>query len=80
YTTWQISFKKLSSKAATFLQLCAFMHHDGISEETFRKVTAMTFKKVPSSATDFLCNFLDVNQDLLDPSTHACLDVQCTHK
>ncbi|KAF8224686.1 hypothetical protein L208DRAFT_1409724 [Tricholoma matsutake] len=63
YTTWQISFEKLSSKAATFLQLCAFMHHDGIAEETFRKATAMSFKKIPSSATDFLCNFPDVNQE-----------------
>ncbi|KAF8224697.1 hypothetical protein L208DRAFT_1409742 [Tricholoma matsutake] len=63
YTTWQISFEKLSSKAATFLQLCAFMHHDGISDETFRKATATSFKKILSSATDFLHNFLHVNQE-----------------
>jgi len=35
YTTWHISLEKLSSVAVTFLQLCAFMHHDGISEEVF---------------------------------------------
>jgi tetratricopeptide (TPR) repeat protein len=62
YTTWQISFEKLSSKAASFLQLCAFMHHDGISEEIFRTATATTFENIPSSATDFLCNFQNGNQ------------------
>ncbi|KAF8224414.1 hypothetical protein L208DRAFT_1410248 [Tricholoma matsutake] len=65
YTTWQISFEQLSSEAATFLQLCAFMHHDGISEEMFRKATSTTFEKVPSSATDFLHNFLGVGHYML---------------
>src|ERR1700733_13114268 len=64
YTTWQISVEKLSSKAVTFLQLCAFMHHDGISEEIFRKATTTRmFKKAPSPATDFLSNFLDADQE-----------------
>jgi hypothetical protein len=63
YTTWQIGFEKLSSEAATFLRLCAFMHHDGISEDIFRKATATMSKKVPSPATDFLRNFLDANQE-----------------
>ena len=62
YTTWQISFEKLSPEAATFLQLCAFMHHDGIFEEIFRKATTTTFVGAPSSATNFLCNFLDANR------------------
>ncbi|KZS93989.1 TPR-like protein, partial [Sistotremastrum niveocremeum HHB9708] len=37
YTTWIISFQRLSKEAAKFLQLCAFLHHDGISESIFEK-------------------------------------------
>jgi hypothetical protein len=35
YTTWDISFQCLSKPAATFLQLCSFFHHEGISEAIF---------------------------------------------
>ncbi|KAJ7200027.1 hypothetical protein GGX14DRAFT_372613 [Mycena pura] len=35
YTTWQMSFNKLSPLAARFLQLCSLLHHKGISEEFF---------------------------------------------
>ncbi|KAJ7260243.1 hypothetical protein C8J57DRAFT_485408 [Mycena rebaudengoi] len=35
YTTWDISFKCLSKQAARFLQLCSFLHHEGISEALF---------------------------------------------
>ncbi|KAJ7761861.1 P-loop containing nucleoside triphosphate hydrolase protein, partial [Mycena olivaceomarginata] len=35
YTTWDISFKCLSKPAARFLQLCSFLHHEGISEGIF---------------------------------------------
>ncbi|KAJ7282246.1 hypothetical protein C8J57DRAFT_43987 [Mycena rebaudengoi] len=35
YTTWDISFKCLSKVAARFLQLCSFLHHEGISEGIF---------------------------------------------
>jgi hypothetical protein len=40
YTTWQISFEKLTSRAATFLQLCAFLHHKGIPTEIFQMAAA----------------------------------------
>ncbi|KAJ7904132.1 hypothetical protein B0H13DRAFT_747470 [Mycena leptocephala] len=46
YTTWQMSFDKLSPLAATFLQLCSFLHWDGISEEIFSRAATYTF---PSS-------------------------------
>ncbi|KAJ7087440.1 hypothetical protein C8R44DRAFT_580543, partial [Mycena epipterygia] len=36
YTTWQISFDQLSPPAATFLQLCSLLHHQGISEQIFK--------------------------------------------
>ncbi|KAJ7211648.1 hypothetical protein GGX14DRAFT_542759 [Mycena pura] len=35
YTTWQMSFNRLSPLAARFLQLCSLLHHKGISEEFF---------------------------------------------
>jgi hypothetical protein len=36
YTTWTMSFDRLNEKAVKFLQLCAFFHHDGISELIFQ--------------------------------------------
>ncbi|KAJ7120229.1 hypothetical protein C8R44DRAFT_921274 [Mycena epipterygia] len=47
YTTWQISFDQLSQPAATFLQLCSLLHHQGISEQIFK--TAAAYKFGPSS-------------------------------
>ncbi|KAJ7700621.1 hypothetical protein B0H16DRAFT_1642152, partial [Mycena metata] len=35
YTTWQMSFDRLTSPAAMFLQHCSFLHYNGISEEIF---------------------------------------------
>jgi hypothetical protein len=36
YTTWTMSFDRHNEKAVKFLQLCAFFHHDGISELIFQ--------------------------------------------
>ncbi|KAJ7897516.1 P-loop containing nucleoside triphosphate hydrolase protein [Mycena leptocephala] len=36
YTTWQMSFDRLKPPAVMFLQLCSYLHHNGISEEIFR--------------------------------------------
>ncbi|KAJ7844962.1 hypothetical protein B0H13DRAFT_2286266 [Mycena leptocephala] len=63
YTTWQMSFDKLSLLAATFLQLCSFLHHDGISEEIFSRAAAYTFQQaIPSREAlrkplEFLAHF-----------------------
>ncbi|KAJ7712587.1 P-loop containing nucleoside triphosphate hydrolase protein, partial [Mycena metata] len=35
YTTWQMSFDRLTPPAAMFLQYCSFLHYNGISEEVF---------------------------------------------
>ncbi|KAJ6547782.1 hypothetical protein DFH09DRAFT_1505737 [Mycena vulgaris] len=43
YTTWQISFERLSKPAATLLQLCSFLHHNGISEEIFSRASLYDF-------------------------------------
>ncbi|KAF8122638.1 hypothetical protein K438DRAFT_1951119 [Mycena galopus ATCC 62051] len=37
YTTWQMSFDRLSPPAAMFLQLCSFLHREGISEDIFSR-------------------------------------------
>ncbi|KAJ7452297.1 hypothetical protein FB451DRAFT_1185886 [Mycena latifolia] len=65
YTTWQISFQKVSQQARELLELCSFIHHDGITEELFRQ--AASYKVRPGGATeaklrkplDFLAKFLD---------------------
>src|SRR5271154_4266439 len=48
YTVWAISFKQLSAQAAKFLMLCAFLHHDGISEAIFRNAVVNVAAFVPS--------------------------------
>ncbi|KAJ7738880.1 hypothetical protein B0H14DRAFT_3610469 [Mycena olivaceomarginata] len=44
YTTWQISFEQLSPLAATLLQLCSFIHHQGISEKIFCNASTYKFR------------------------------------
>ncbi|KAF7333763.1 FabD/lysophospholipase-like protein [Mycena venus] len=63
YTTWQINFEKLSQPAVTLLQLCSFLHYQGISEQIFKN--AANYKFGPSSpskdelkmALEFLSQF-----------------------
>ncbi|KAJ7115212.1 P-loop containing nucleoside triphosphate hydrolase protein, partial [Mycena epipterygia] len=69
YTTWQISFEKLSPPAAMFLQLCSLLHHQGISEKIFED--AAKYKFGPSSPSkeelqmplEFLSQFIGANGD-----------------
>ncbi|KAF8177925.1 hypothetical protein K438DRAFT_1844922 [Mycena galopus ATCC 62051] len=44
HTTWQISFNKLSPLAAMLLQLCSFLHPDGISEDIFHRAASYLIK------------------------------------
>ncbi|KAJ7798780.1 hypothetical protein B0H13DRAFT_2298002 [Mycena leptocephala] len=65
YTTWQMSFDKLSPPAAMFLQLCSFLHQDGISEEIFSRATRYRFRSSGPSKEElekplqFLSQFLN---------------------
>ncbi|KAJ7786979.1 hypothetical protein B0H13DRAFT_2527950 [Mycena leptocephala] len=43
YTTWKMSFDKLTPPAAMFLQLCSFLHREGISEEIFSRAVTYRF-------------------------------------
>ncbi|KAJ6523849.1 P-loop containing nucleoside triphosphate hydrolase protein [Mycena capillaripes] len=64
YTTWQMSFDKLSPTAAMFLQLCSFLHRDGISEDIFSRAIDYEFQTAGPSMEelkgplDFLSQFL----------------------
>ncbi|KAJ7703604.1 hypothetical protein B0H17DRAFT_890076, partial [Mycena rosella] len=67
YPTWQISFDQLSQEAKTFLQLCSFLHYQGISEDIFRN--AAGYKFGPSSPSkEELQMPLDVLSQFSDPS------------
>ncbi|KAJ7850243.1 hypothetical protein B0H13DRAFT_2401407, partial [Mycena leptocephala] len=65
YTTWQMSFDCLSPPAAMFLQLCSFLHWDGITEEIFSRAATYKFSfSGPSRAVlqkplEFLAHFTD---------------------
>ncbi|KAJ6543526.1 P-loop containing nucleoside triphosphate hydrolase protein [Mycena vulgaris] len=64
YTTWNISFQKLSKSAATILQLCSFLHHKGISVEIFSRASVYDFplhgplKAEVHKPLEFLSQFL----------------------
>ncbi|KAF8218156.1 hypothetical protein K438DRAFT_1462197, partial [Mycena galopus ATCC 62051] len=40
YTTWQISFERLSKVAAQFLHMCSLLHYAGIPEAIFEQAVA----------------------------------------
>jgi tetratricopeptide (TPR) repeat protein len=60
-----MSFNKLSQPAAMLLQLCSFLHHDGISEEIFSRAARYTFSSSGPSKEElekplqFLSQFLN---------------------
>ncbi|KAJ7607744.1 hypothetical protein FB45DRAFT_394216 [Roridomyces roridus] len=64
YTTWQISFEKLSPIAAYFLQLCALLHHSSIPESIFANATKWMLNSEGNetesmqAAREFLQNFV----------------------
>ncbi|KAJ6483209.1 P-loop containing nucleoside triphosphate hydrolase protein [Mycena sanguinolenta] len=45
YTTWQMSFDKLSKPAAIFLLLCSFLHRDGITEDIFSRAATQLIRE-----------------------------------
>ncbi|KAJ7854036.1 P-loop containing nucleoside triphosphate hydrolase protein [Mycena olivaceomarginata] len=64
YTTWQMSFDRLTQPAAMLLQYCSFLHHNGISEQIFSYASEYTFPSNGPSKEDlrepleFLSHFL----------------------
>ena len=39
YATWKLSYDKLGSSAQTLLQILSFLHHEGITEEIFKRAS-----------------------------------------
>ena len=39
YATWKLSYDKLGSSAKMLLQLLSFLHHEGITEEIFKRAS-----------------------------------------
>ncbi|KAJ7859230.1 hypothetical protein B0H13DRAFT_2570710 [Mycena leptocephala] len=67
YTTWQMSFEQLSEPAAMFLQLCSFLHWDGITEEIFSRASTYRFRQVIPSREE-LQKPLEVLAQFLGPA------------
>ncbi|KAH8831242.1 hypothetical protein DL96DRAFT_1812139 [Flagelloscypha sp. PMI_526] len=71
YTTWTISFNRLSPNAASFLELLCFMHHAAIPSKLFENawkyIDEMGANGVPTTLVGFLSNFraLDSTWDIL---------------
>ncbi|KAJ6580477.1 hypothetical protein DFH09DRAFT_294754 [Mycena vulgaris] len=65
YTTWQISFDRLSEPAAAMLQLWSFLHHNRISETIFSKASKYKCRTSGPSEDElekpfqFISHFLD---------------------
>ncbi|KAJ7061272.1 hypothetical protein C8F01DRAFT_1288669 [Mycena amicta] len=71
YTTWQISVDQLGPQAAQFLQLCSFIHCEGITEDIFQRASEYTPGNEPmdpsldtlQAALDFLSNFRNADSN-----------------
>ncbi|KAJ7827110.1 hypothetical protein B0H14DRAFT_3144690 [Mycena olivaceomarginata] len=66
YTTWQISFEKLSPLAAEFLQMCSLLHYENITEDIFKQAAAWKAEdeediQTVQGARTFLQNFLSAS-------------------
>ncbi|KAJ7713487.1 hypothetical protein B0H16DRAFT_1702440 [Mycena metata] len=65
YTTWQMSFDRLTPPAAMFLQYCSFLHYNGISEEIFSYASKYQFhsnrplKEELRKPLEFLSHFVE---------------------
>jgi tetratricopeptide (TPR) repeat protein len=63
YTTWTVNFEKMSPRAATFLNICSFFHHDGIPIQLFQNAAAIIETRTLEAsngletATEFLSSF-----------------------
>lgn len=66
YTTWKLSFDRLTESTAILVRLCARLHHTGITEELFElaflglKDDDLSKPPIPFTQQESLaCNFLN---------------------
>lgn len=64
YATWELSVQKLRPISREFLQLCAFMHHEGIAEEIFER--ASRDERFSSSWGDATDELHSDNEEVVD--------------
>ena len=60
YATWKLSYEKLGSSAKTLLQILSFLHHEGITEEIFKRAA------LPSERLDDLDLQIKITKILAD--------------
>ncbi|KAJ7448742.1 hypothetical protein FB451DRAFT_760354 [Mycena latifolia] len=66
YATWQISFENISGQARDLLELCAFIHHDGITEGLFQQAASYKLRQRGPTPVelheplDFLAKFCSI--------------------
>ncbi|KAJ7202417.1 hypothetical protein GGX14DRAFT_654474, partial [Mycena pura] len=76
YTTWQMSFNRLSPLAARFLQLCSLLHHKGISEEFFINASRYQHKSAIPTEQDLKDSLEFLSQFMLPDKTWDSLRFQ----
>ncbi|CAE6439183.1 unnamed protein product [Rhizoctonia solani] len=79
FTTWEVSLRKLSPQTIELFRLLAFMHHDRIPKDTFRRAylkvglnkrVALTneYASAESAIADFLSTFKTSSGDWYRPA------------
>ncbi|KAJ7624862.1 P-loop containing nucleoside triphosphate hydrolase protein [Roridomyces roridus] len=84
YTTWQMSFEKLSPGAKALLELCSMLHHQGISEQIFSKAAtydsweAIKFTDISNElrAYSLINSHVDTDSFSIHPLVHSWLRSQ----
>ena len=59
YSTWRLSYEKLDDPARSFLQVCSLLHHEGISEEMFKKAAVSQLELGDSELLDEVTHLLN---------------------
>ncbi|KAG9074011.1 hypothetical protein FS749_014471, partial [Ceratobasidium sp. UAMH 11750] len=73
YTTWMLSYEKLTEPATQLLHFLAFMHHTGITEDMFRMAHTQ-LRSQHRISDDWLASFLSRFEGPYKPSTTATWD------
>src|ERR1700761_1189728 len=66
YTTWRISYDRLSARGSSLMHICAFLHHEGIFEAIFENAATQAaeyeaeegFEEVGQAALHHITTFL----------------------
>ena len=59
FSTWRLSYEKLEGPARSLLQICSFLHHEGISEDMFQKAALSKLRLNNSKLQDDVTKLLN---------------------